>query len=125
MQDIIYAPTDEEMHEIKKKAETTPYHAITMIGYGQDGGVEFYLCQNSLGPNWGHNGFFKVRLGAVDFITYIVGTHMKTIEREYINTKDCGFMMLGVDRDTDMKIDMESDPMKIDMESDPMEIDME
>jgi len=38
-------------------------HAVTLIGFGVDGGVPYWLIQNSWGPNWGLNGFAKIRRG--------------------------------------------------------------
>ena len=35
-------------------------HAIKIIGYGVENGVEYWLCNNSWNDTWGDNGFFKV-----------------------------------------------------------------
>jgi len=35
-------------------------HAVTLIGYGQDGGAKYWHVQNSWGPAWGESG--KIRL---------------------------------------------------------------
>jgi len=34
-----------------------------MIGYGTEGGEDYYLCTNSWGPAWGDNGYFKILVG--------------------------------------------------------------
>jgi len=38
-------------------------HAVKMIGYGTDSGVDYWLCQNSWTTSWGDGGFFKIRRG--------------------------------------------------------------
>lgn len=38
-------------------------HAVTMIGYGTEGGVHYWLCQNSWGHSWGEQGYFKILRG--------------------------------------------------------------
>ena len=38
-------------------------HAIRIIGYGNLGGVAYWLCANSWGTSWGLGGFFRIRKG--------------------------------------------------------------
>jgi len=38
-------------------------HAVTVIGYGTQGGVNYWLVKNSWGSWWGDNGFFKIKRG--------------------------------------------------------------
>ena len=38
-------------------------HAIKIIGYGVENGVEYWLCSNSWNNSWGDNGFFKIKRG--------------------------------------------------------------
>mmetsp|Transcript_49789 Transcript_49789/g.82652 ORF Transcript_49789/g.82652 Transcript_49789/m.82652 type:complete len:413 (-) Transcript_49789:127-1365(-) len=39
-------------------------HAIKIIGWGtDDGGVDYWLCQNSWGKRWGEKGYFRIRRG--------------------------------------------------------------
>jgi cathepsin B len=38
-------------------------HAIKIIGYGVENGVEYWLCSNSWNNSWGDNGFFKIKKG--------------------------------------------------------------
>jgi len=40
-------------------------HAIKMVGWGHDAasGLDYWICQNSWGPDWGLNGFFWIQRG--------------------------------------------------------------
>ena len=38
-------------------------HAITVVGYGTDNGQDYWLIKNSWGPNWGENGFIRLKRG--------------------------------------------------------------
>jgi len=38
-------------------------HAVKMIGYGTESGVDYWLCQNSWTTTWGDGGFFKIKRG--------------------------------------------------------------
>lgn len=40
-------------------------HAIKIIGWGHDqaSGLDYWICQNSWGPDWGLNGFFWIERG--------------------------------------------------------------
>jgi len=38
-------------------------HAVAIIGYGNEGGLDYWLCKNSWGPSWGDNGYFKIKHG--------------------------------------------------------------
>merc|ERR1712168_331060 len=44
-------------------AGSRPDHAITVVGYGTEGGVPFWLIKNSWGNNWGENGFIRMKRG--------------------------------------------------------------
>jgi Cysteine protease len=38
-------------------------HAVKLLGYGIDNGVNYWLCANSWNTDWGEKGFFRIRRG--------------------------------------------------------------
>ena len=38
-------------------------HAIKVIGWGTENGLNYWLCANSWGTSWGLSGFFKIKQG--------------------------------------------------------------
>ncbi len=38
-------------------------HAVTVVGYGKEGGMNYWLIKNSWGPTFGDNGFLKLPRG--------------------------------------------------------------
>jgi len=38
-------------------------HAVKIVGWGVEEGKEFWIAQNSWGPEWGEKGFFRIKLG--------------------------------------------------------------
>jgi cathepsin B len=39
-------------------------HAIKILGWGTENGVDYWLCANSWNTSWGENGFFKIKRGS-------------------------------------------------------------
>lgn len=46
------------------KCGTKIDHAVTAVGYGNDGTNDFYIVRNSWGASWGESGY--IRIAAVD-----------------------------------------------------------
>jgi cathepsin B len=38
-------------------------HAVKILGWGVESGVNYWLCANSWGTGWGLSGFFKIKQG--------------------------------------------------------------
>ena len=39
-------------------------HAIRILGWGVEDGTDYWLVANSWNPDWGDNGFFKIKRGS-------------------------------------------------------------
>lgn len=38
-------------------------HAVLVVGYGSEGGKDYWLVKNSWGKYFGEDGFFKIKRG--------------------------------------------------------------
>jgi len=46
-----------------KEGEFLGGHAIKVIGWGVEGGLNYWICSNSWDVTWGDKGFFKIKMG--------------------------------------------------------------
>jgi cathepsin B len=47
-------------------------HAVVIVGWGVEAGTSYWIVQNSWGPEWGENGYFRIKEGECSFDTYAV-----------------------------------------------------
>jgi len=40
-------------------------HAVKLVGWGQENGVNYWICANSWNYGWGENGYFRIAFGQV------------------------------------------------------------
>jgi len=53
-------------------------HAVKMLGWGTESGVNYWLCANSWGTSWGISGFFKIKQGDCGIDQAVYGCTAKT-----------------------------------------------
>jgi cathepsin B len=46
-----------------KTGELLGGHAISVLGFGVEDGLNYWLCKNSWGATWGMSGYFKIKMG--------------------------------------------------------------
>jgi len=44
--------------------ESVGWHAIKILGWGEENGTPYWLCANQWGTGWADEGFFKILRGS-------------------------------------------------------------
>ncbi len=52
---------------IKTSDKVIGNHAIKVVGWGTEGNVDFWIAQNTWGPDWGENGYFRIKEAECQF----------------------------------------------------------
>ena len=50
---------DQGIFKLRSSCGTDLDHAVTAVGYGNEGGLMYHLVKNSWGPKWGVDGYIK------------------------------------------------------------------
>jgi cathepsin B len=48
-------------------------HAIKILGWGTEGGLNYWICANSWGTGWGEKGFFRIAFGECGIDSAVYG----------------------------------------------------
>ena len=48
----------------RHSSDLTGYHAVKLIGWGEENGTPYWLCTNSWNTVWGDQGYFKILRGS-------------------------------------------------------------
>jgi len=51
--------------------ENLGIHTVEVLGWGVEDGMNYWLCKNSWGSDWGMDGFFKIKMGEVGMEKYM------------------------------------------------------
>ncbi|KAH0641222.1 hypothetical protein KY285_037808 [Solanum tuberosum] len=71
--DIYMGQTKEEIYsEASKNNQSRGRHAVLIIGFGIENGIEYYLIKNSWGVNWGYLGYARVERRLVTSLSFPV-----------------------------------------------------
>ena len=52
-------------------------HSITIVGYGEEKGVKYWIGMNTWGTGWGENGFFRILRGENDCSIESMGDYLQ------------------------------------------------
>ncbi|KAG5602267.1 hypothetical protein H5410_033637 [Solanum commersonii] len=62
-----------EKEKIEARGTQPKLHAMVIVGYGKERGVDFYVAKNTYGEKWGYRGFGKIiRSLVIDLICPII-----------------------------------------------------
>ncbi|KAH0690022.1 hypothetical protein KY289_017380 [Solanum tuberosum] len=70
---VYMGPTENEIAQVKQKeteGQVVGKHAMLIVGYGEEEGVEFYLVKNSWGTEWDYQGYAKIKRSALSKLSY-------------------------------------------------------
>lgn len=59
---------------------------MKIIGWGEEGGIKYWICANSWGKSWGESGYFKIKEGnsGIDQATFGCTPDLSSIQNEFL-----------------------------------------
>jgi hypothetical protein len=52
------------LSQCSRNSKNSITHAVTVVGYGTERGIDFWLIKNSWGPQWGEEGYIRIKRGS-------------------------------------------------------------